>query len=164
MYAVLGAGSVTGMFTVRELLQRGGNVRAVCRDPEKYRADIEELVAYFPRGKRGTLEFAVGDVTKPETLPAGACMPQRARQLRNCRAPHVTQPLRCVASVASAPLYVLRCDIRFTWAVSRVQRCAALRRSSSPPPGPLGLARAAAMTWTSRRVCIAVRRREGLRY
>jgi len=67
-YCVLGAGSVTGMFCVRELLQRGGNVRACCRDPDKWRADIESLVAYFPRGKRGVLEFVAADVTKAETL------------------------------------------------------------------------------------------------
>ena len=67
-YAVIGAGSVTGMFCCRELLQRGGNVRAVCRDPSKWRADIEQLVAYFPRGKRGVLEFAAADVTQPKTL------------------------------------------------------------------------------------------------
>lgn len=86
----MGAGSVTGMFTVRELLQRGGNVRACMREcvhapgrasgspltpspsPEKWRGDIEQLVEYFPRGKRGLLTFCQADVTKPETLGEGA--------------------------------------------------------------------------------------------
>jgi nucleoside-diphosphate-sugar epimerase len=72
MYAVLGAGSVTGMFVVRELLQRGGNVRACMRDPSRWCGDIEQLVSYFPRGKRGVLEFCTVDVTKPETLTDGA--------------------------------------------------------------------------------------------
>jgi NAD(P)-dependent dehydrogenase (short-subunit alcohol dehydrogenase family) len=69
-YCVLGAGSVTGMFCCRELLQRGGNVRACCRNPDAWRADIESLVSYFPRGKRGILEFVAADVTKAETLGA----------------------------------------------------------------------------------------------
>jgi NAD(P)-dependent dehydrogenase (short-subunit alcohol dehydrogenase family) len=72
LYAVVGAGSVTGMFTARELLQRGGNVRCVMRDPERYKGELEEMIAYFPRGKRGNMEYCAADVTKPETLPAGA--------------------------------------------------------------------------------------------
>ena len=40
--------------------------------PEKWRADIEQLVEYFPRGKRGVLTFCQADVTKPETLEEGA--------------------------------------------------------------------------------------------
>jgi NAD(P)-dependent dehydrogenase (short-subunit alcohol dehydrogenase family) len=93
LYAVVGAGCVTGMFTVRELLQRGGNVRALMRDPDKYKAELEELIAYFPRGKRGVLECAACDVTKPETLAAGAlagprarCARARVRNLRSCEA------------------------------------------------------------------------------
>jgi len=73
LYCVLGAGSVSGMFVCRELLQRGGNVRACMRQPERWRADIEELVSYFPRGKRGVLDFCAADVTRPETLEAAVC-------------------------------------------------------------------------------------------
>jgi NAD(P)-dependent dehydrogenase (short-subunit alcohol dehydrogenase family) len=79
LYAVVGAGSVTGMFTARELLQRGGNVRCIMRDPERYKTELEEMIAYFPRGKRGNMEYCAADVTKPETLPAGARAPRAAR-------------------------------------------------------------------------------------
>lgn len=67
------------MFTARELLQRGGNVRSVMRNPDKYKAELEEMIAYFPRGKRGVLECVAGDVTVPESLPAGGC-----RRLASC--------------------------------------------------------------------------------
>lgn len=40
----------------RDLLQRGGNVRAVMRDPEKMQAELHDLITYFPRGKRGRLQ------------------------------------------------------------------------------------------------------------
>lgn len=61
----------------RELLQRGGNVRAVMRDPDANRKDLEELITYFPRGKRGKLQvnlhvvfFAGTDTLRSETPQA----------------------------------------------------------------------------------------------
>ena len=96
LYAVVGAGSVTGMFTARELLQRGGNVRCIMRDPERYRAELDEMIAYFPRGKRGNLEYCAADVTKPETLPAGARPARRGAGQRAAR--------RAFATTARTPL------------------------------------------------------------
>ena len=96
LYAVVGAGSVTGMFTVRELLQRGGNVRACMRDPDKSKGDIDELIAYFPRGKRGVLEYCACDVTKPETLADGA--PRTAVQRALTRLPRALNR-RCAAAL-----------------------------------------------------------------
>jgi NAD(P)-dependent dehydrogenase (short-subunit alcohol dehydrogenase family) len=177
LYAVVGAGCVTGMFTVRELLQRGGNVRALMRDPDKYKAELEELIAYFPRGKRGVLECAACDVTKPETLTAGAlrrwadahsefgCFARRAAlrcaALRRSAACHAPARARSVLTRASVRPRVRLCAPHS--ARCAAQRLRACTPSSSAPAAPPGSARAAPTTSTTWRVRMRTRLRAALR-
>ena len=163
LYAVVGAGSVTGMFTARELLQRGGNVRCVMRDPERYKAELEEMIAYFPRGKRGNMEYCAADVTKPETLPAGAPA-RRGVALGACGLALVGE---CALRPRGAPsgaagrarrsMHCLRCAAHaLTWRMPprfcALQRSRGSRRSSFALPAPPGWATAGRTTSTSWRV------------
>ena len=57
LVAVLGASGRTGVYVLKELKSRGGNVRALSRNIEKAKEKVSS-----------DFEWAYADVTKPETL------------------------------------------------------------------------------------------------
>ena len=146
---VTGASGFVGSHVVPALLAAGHRVVALAHTPEAGKTVLARLPAAGP----ALVEVRVGDVTRPETLGAGA---RRRRRRRPPRRPPAGPRRRCRSCASSTPRAPApssprwarpACDGSSTWArwASPTTRTSTTR---APRPGPRRSSRASGLDWT----------------